>query len=98
MDKWTYFFRTTPDLKHVLQPLEDYIRLRLLPALTGQEAFNDNLRSLVSLPARLGGMGIINPLAIGDMQYQSSVMITAPLSGLTLHPSTESIAPILMKV
>ena len=36
----------------------------------------------------------INPLAIADMQYQSSVMVTAPLSNLILHPSTESIVPI----
>ena len=60
--KWTYCFRTTPNLVHHLQPLENSIRLQLLPALTGQEAFNNNLHSLMSLPARLGGMGIINPL------------------------------------
>ena len=86
LSKWT-FFRTTPHLKHLLQPLEDSTHLRFLPALTGQEVFNDNLRSLISLPARLGGMGIINPLAIAEMQYQSSVTITVPLSNLLLHHS-----------
>ena len=90
--KWTSFFRTTPNLKHLLQPLEDSICLRLLHSWTGQEAFNEyNHLLLVSLPARLGVMGIINPFATADMHYQSSVMITALISSLILHPSTESI-------
>ncbi len=52
--KWTYLIRTIPDL---LQPLEDVIRHKFLPSLTGQSAIN---RELMALPIRHGGLGIIN--------------------------------------
>ena len=95
--KWTYFL-TTPKLVHHLHPLKDSIRSWLLPALTAQEAFDNDLCSLISLPAKLGGMGIINPFAIAGMQYQSSVTITAPLTSLIVHLSSETIIPVLLKV
>jgi len=33
----------------------------------------------VSLPCRLGGLGLINPLKIADSQFSASQLITAPL-------------------
>ena len=59
--KWTFLARTIPNVEHLLQPLEDAIRQRFLPALTGQNSFSDSIRDLMALPARLGGLGIINP-------------------------------------
>ncbi len=33
--KWTYFLRTIPDIADLLQPLEDAITSKFIPALTG---------------------------------------------------------------
>ena len=55
--KWTFLVRTTPDIGTLLKPLEDTIRLKFLPALTGQNAPNNTERDLLALPARLGGIG-----------------------------------------
>ena len=67
--KWTYLIRTIPDISNLLQPLEDAIRLHFLPKLTGQNPFNDTVRDLMALPARLGGLGITNP----STQHRTSI-------------------------
>ena len=58
--------RKIPDIAPLLAPLEDAIRLRLIPALTGYAACSPILRDLLSLPCRLGGMRIVNPMDIVD--------------------------------
>ena len=59
--KWTYLARTTPNTDTLFKPLEGITRHKLLPSITGQDAFNDTLRDLIALPAHLGVLGIINP-------------------------------------
>ena len=72
--------RTIPDIAPLLAPLEDAIRLRLIPTLTGYASCSPILRSLLSLPCRLGGMGIVNPMDIADSQFDASVRVTASLN------------------
>ena len=55
---------------------------KLLPNLTGQCAFNDVERDLLSLPPRFGGLGIINPSKYASSQFTSWFHITAPLVDL----------------
>ena len=76
--QWTYFIRTIPDIAPLLAPLEDAICLHLIPALTGYAACSPNPRGLLTLPCRLGGMGIANPMDIADSQFDTSVKVTAP--------------------
>ena len=45
--------------------------------------------SLLSLPTRLGGLGIMNPSEATISQYMSSLKITAPLVTLIIQQSTE---------
>ena len=48
---WSYITRTTPDICHLLQPLEDVIRTNLIPTLTDSRPPNDEVRiSLLSRP------------------------------------------------
>jgi hypothetical protein len=47
--------RTTPSLEQLVQPLEDIIKKEFIPA--GKEV-TDEVRELMALPARLGGLGI----------------------------------------
>jgi hypothetical protein len=46
VSKWTYLARTTPNIASLLEPLEQIIRHKLLPAITGQSAFSDTLCGL----------------------------------------------------
>ncbi|XP_065918834.1 uncharacterized protein [Dysidea avara] len=63
---WLYLCRTTPNISEALQPLEDNIRLVLIPTLMGCSPPNDTIRKLFALPPRYGGLGIINPTLIAS--------------------------------
>ena len=79
-ERWTYLLRTIPDISNMLQPLEDSIRHKLLPALTGRSAFSNVERDLISLPARLGGLGIQDPTKVAKQQFENSSMVSSPLT------------------
>ena len=75
--KFTYLSRTTCTLNidHLLQPLEDIIQSRLIPAWTGRAPPNALERDLFALPARLGGLGIVNPSSHSSIEFSSSIKI-----------------------
>lgn len=84
--KWTYFLRTIPDIAHLLQPLEDTIRHKFIPALTGRNGVSDidAERDLFLLPVHLGGLGLTNPVEACSHEFTSSVKVTVPLAALIL--------------
>ena len=57
----SYLMRCIPNIQIFLAPLETTIQTRFLPNLTGQPSFSDVDRKLFALPARLGGLGIVDP-------------------------------------
>ena len=71
--KFSYLCRTVPNVDLILQPLEDCIRSQLIPALTGKAPPNDTDRELLALPARLGGLGIVNTTELSSLEYQASI-------------------------
>ena len=79
LGKWTYLTRVTPNISHLLQPLDDCLRSKLIPVLTGRPPPNDTDLSLYSLPARLGGLGIPILSAKADKDLQSSLFVCKPL-------------------
>ena len=86
--RWTFLARTTPNIGNLLQPLEEAIRLKFLPALTGKAAFSDDIRDLLALPVRLGGIGVTDPTCLSDFHHTSSKNVSAPLVSLILEQST----------
>ena len=86
--RWTFLARTTPNIGNLLQPLEEAIRLKFLPALTGKAAFSDDLRDLLALPVCLGGLGVTDPTCLSDFHHTSSKNVSAPLVSLILEQST----------
>ena len=70
--------RTMPSIGSNLLPLEMIIRTKLTPALTGRPPPNDLDRDL-ALPARLGGIALVNPTQGTDTDFLSSVKITEAL-------------------
>ena len=72
--------RTIPNIGELLRPLENAIRHKLLPALTEGRSCSDDDRTLLSLPVRLGGLGIINPSEISEDEFQNSIKMTEHLT------------------
>ena len=81
--KWTYLLRVTNweenRLDDILESLEKTIQSRFIPSLTGQSPPGESTRKLLALPARLGGLGLINPAASAKEQRATSQQISAPL-------------------
>ena len=101
--KWTYLAWTTPNIETLLAPLEEVIRHKFLPAITGQNVFDGNLRSLIGLPARHGGLGITHPSQNSSTYYEDSKSIATPIvnpchnRSIERMPSTDERGPNLCK-
>ena len=81
--KWNYLLRVTDweenQLNDCLEALEKAIRSRFIPAITGQPSPGDQTREMLALPARLGGLGLLNPTTSAKEQWTASRLISAPL-------------------
>ena len=80
--KWNYISSTTPNISDHLHPLEDVIRMKLIPALTGRPPPNDSERDLLALPARLGGIGMGDPSRRSSEEHAASIQVSNPLKQL----------------
>ena len=78
-NKWNYLMRTTVIDLYLLQPLEDVIRYKFLPAITGKGDFSDTERALLALPVRLRGLGIVGPTTIPALLYMAPSPSLLPL-------------------
>ena len=76
--EWTYLSRSVHSLEEYLQPLEDVIRCDLLPYLTGR-AVSDLERRPLSLPARLKGMAMCNPVHEAWPHFDQASAVIAPM-------------------
>ena len=76
--RWTYFLRTLPDITDLLTPLERAITEVLIPAMTDHQVSTEE-RSLLALPARMGGLGLANPSESSSLEYEASIIVTEPL-------------------
>ena len=77
--KWLFISRSTRNIGHLLQPIENVIRHKVIPAITGRQHINDTDRRLFSLPPKLGGLGIIIPTEMTHQEFDNSLMVTKPL-------------------
>jgi len=75
------------------QPLEDVIRLKLIPALTGHGACSALEWNVFSLSCRLDGLGIVNPVDIADFQFTASIKITQSLRSLIVAQNLQAPLP-----
>ena len=73
--RWTFLARTVSNVGHLLTDLEDIIQSNLLPALTSRLPLSIIEWNLLSLPARHGGIGLVNPTTC-DHSYETSRKIT----------------------
>ena len=74
--KFNYMLRRTPVLSKHLQPVEDVIHHKLIPALCKGRSCNDDELLLLSLPIKLGGLGIPDLKRIAALEYDASKSVT----------------------
>ena len=77
--KWTFVTQTVPSIGDLLQPLEDILQQKFIPALMGRPAPSELEHQLLALPARLGGIGVTNPIVCCDVEYDASQQTCHPL-------------------
>jgi hypothetical protein len=77
--KWSYLFRTIPNVSNHFLRLENIIRMEFIPALTGNPPPNNSDRDLFALPARLGGLSLRDPAKYSDQEFAASMLISEPL-------------------
>ena len=79
--RWAYFFRSCSVPSEHLSALDEMIRCKLIPALSGKYATNDLERTWLALPIR---HGLIIPSAFAESPYTASPELTQPLVGCLL--------------
>ena len=78
--RWQFVCRTTPGIADSMKRLEELIRTKLLPAVIGGQEISDELRAILQLPARMGGLGFADPNAEADWEYVNSQRITTQIA------------------
>ena len=70
--KITYYIRTMPNMSENIRPLDEYLTNHFIPAITEGHILSDADRKLISLPVRLGGLGIPIYQEISTCEYEFS--------------------------
>ena len=74
--KLNYLMRTIPDIQEKMMPLEELIRHEFIPAITGGHQCSEIERELLTLPPRLGGLGLNIFSEDSEIEYQNSRLVT----------------------
>ena len=75
-----------------LKPLETAIMSTFFSALTGQSPPGEVVHKLLSLPAHLGGMSMVNPMdALIEQHHKSKLILSAPLVDCVIDPERDSL-------
>ena len=88
--EWLFFLRKVPVTKAQLAPLEEAIRFVFIPAISGRSAFTDKERCLLSLLARLGGLGLTDPRMLREEIKRSREVTQTPIKHLIKKDPTYS--------
>ena len=80
---------TIPDICQHLQKLDQYVKKGSIPALIDGHISSNVKRKRLSLPVKLGCMGVVIFADVAKTEYQNSRNITESLTKLYLVQSTE---------
>ena len=96
-NKLSYFMRTIPDISNLLIPIEDTIRNRFIPAITGGRICNEEERKLLSLPTRYGGLAIPIFHEQAEVEYNSRRIATELTSPITVQQMKYTVDELAIK-
>ena len=78
--KMTYYIRTISNLSTILEPLDETVTKEFIPAITDGHHCSEDERRLLSLPVRLGGLGLPIFSELCDREYENSLKATKQLA------------------
>ena len=79
-NKLNYYKRTVPNISNLLRHIDDVITKEFILEITGGVKCSENERKLLSLPPKLGGLGILIFSEKSDFEYSNSKIVTKQLS------------------
>ena len=89
ISRWNYLLRVIDwerlSSDELLQPLKAAIQSQFIPAITGQAPPGQQVREILALPVRLGGLGLQNPITMAKEQQSASQQICSPLVDRIVH-------------
>ena len=88
--KFSYYLRTIPGIEIYLAEVEHTIRHSFIPAITGGHIVTDDERTLLSLPPRLGGLGIKILTEAAPIEFTNSMNLTIRLQNEIKRTQTEA--------
>ena len=74
--EFTFFLQTLPDIADYLLPIEETLRSRFIPAITGGHICSDAERALLALPVKFSGLGLQNRCEVANTELLNSKEIT----------------------
>ena len=87
--KVTYYMRTISGAEYQLRRLDEVIKTDFIPAITDGIICNEAERKLLSLPPKLGGLGIPIFSEISDFEFENSVKLTENLCAKIVQQSRQ---------
>ena len=79
--EWQYVCRIVPNIRPLLAPIEHALRTKFLPAVIGPGIeIDDELRNLLALGIKSGGLTIRDPTTQAEPLYRSSSEATSYLA------------------
>ena len=72
--------RTIPDIANQLTLLDEVISTEFIPAITGGNTCSSIERKLLSLPTKLGGLGIPMFVDSSIIEYNNSIVVSENLT------------------
>ena len=86
--QWTFISRVMDGIADLFEPLENAITAFFLKALLDLD-INGTERELISLPARLGGLGMVNPSTNSIISHENFTLISAAIFDLITCQATD---------
>ena len=77
--EWAFIHRVTSGLEVLFEDIEDAICDSFLPAIFGCKTLSQHIRRLVSLPIKMGGMGIPLATEMASTNFSTSAMMASHL-------------------
>ena len=77
--KLTYLLQTIPNIKDQLKRIDEVVRHKLIPAIIGGRIINDSEREMLSLPTRLGCLGLTIFTETAENEYKDLTRIMSNL-------------------
>ena len=87
--KLSYIMRTIPGISQFRYPLDEIVRNKFIPPITGGHIYSNNERQLLPLPTCYGGLATPIFHELAKTEFENSRKITSELTPLIINQSSQ---------